>query len=550
MVKFAPDAVARANLELRLRHEQMAEAPGYDPLRRLFDPAFTDPLWYYEYSKISPEIPGKLHAKQLEALLNPSAHRWLFWGNQAGKTTIACIDVVLHALGRHPLQLAGVHAQAPWTAWASALSWDLWERILLPELLTWIPIDRIISAPEPNKHSNNRDILVRADNGTISRITGKSAEQGAKMYQSARVHQILFDEEHPEEIYNEMLPRLVRFGGITIAPATPLLGMTWMYAKVYEPLKNGDLEVAKRHWFSHAGMADNPAISPEQIANLSLELAHIPSQLISRLFGLFTKPEGVVYGAWDSVKNVIELEGEDLADTIASGQAYAHVDFGKWRFAFAFGVVIPDGTLIMIDEVFSQDESSDIRATRINKVLQKYGVKELLMWGDCAAKDELAELNNSFARLEAPWFCLPVEMINKSRPNGITRVGNLIQRRALKMRSTVGQGVTWFLGRKSNSSGRPMHTSRWLWELLNWAHKKMPDGKTQIDDPDDDTADGADMMDGLRYLALQWLGPLVLDIPTAHDLTLQGRMQQDLKRLQAQNGPAVAEDWYGEVLQQ
>jgi hypothetical protein len=30
----------------------------------------------------------------------------------------------------------------------------------------------------------------------------------------------------------------------------------------------------------------------------------------------------------------------------------------------------------------------------------------------------------------------------------------------------------------------------------------------QKDDPDDATADGADMMDGTRYIVMTWLGPL------------------------------------------
>jgi N6-adenosine-specific RNA methylase IME4 len=30
-----------------------------------------------------------LHAKQLEAFTNDARHRWLFWGNQVGKTTSA-----------------------------------------------------------------------------------------------------------------------------------------------------------------------------------------------------------------------------------------------------------------------------------------------------------------------------------------------------------------------------------------------------------------------------------------------------------------------------
>src|SRR4051812_27148086 len=74
-----------------------------DPLKRLFDPAFTDVTWYHDGSKVG-DLPGQLHAKQLEAFINKAKHRWLFWGNQVGKTSFGAIDVAMCVLGRHPLQ--------------------------------------------------------------------------------------------------------------------------------------------------------------------------------------------------------------------------------------------------------------------------------------------------------------------------------------------------------------------------------------------------------------------------------------------------------------
>ena len=113
-----------------------------DPLRVLMDPDHEGP-WEYEDSKTDLVIPGSLHPKQKEALLNSSRFRWLFWANQSGKTTLGAIDIALTALGRHPNQ----SWEPPVLLWASALTWDLWENILLPELLTWIPPDRIVDAP-------------------------------------------------------------------------------------------------------------------------------------------------------------------------------------------------------------------------------------------------------------------------------------------------------------------------------------------------------------------------------------------------------------------
>lgn len=532
---------AKAALAL-LELEEAEAAQRIDPVARLFSdrgPVFDangvrKHTEWYEHSKIG-EVPLALHDKQLEILQREEPHLWLFWGNQVGKTTVGAITMVLMALGRHPLQQKGLMSTAePFQGWASALSWDLWEKILLPELLTWIPQDRIVFAPPAKRHSSNRDILIRADDGSISTITGKSAEQGASEYQSARVHMIWLDEEHPESIWEEMQPRLLRYGGRTIATMTPLLGLSWVHAQIYEPVKLGDPNVMGRHWYSHAGIADNPGIQPQFIENLRRELSHNPSKLASRLYGYFTRPEGVVY-QFGLDTHGVDLDGvgadQPLRMFIDRAAMYGQVDFGKWRFAFAFGGVDPDGDLVMIDEVFSQDETYDERAVRIDKQLRMYGVKDILIYGDCAAPDDMRLLNEGFAKINAPWFCLPVEMKNKSRPHGISRVQSLIGRKALKMRRTMGQGVTWYVGKKSNSDGKPMHTSRWLWEMQNWSYPIMPDGKAQKDDPDDDTADGADMMDGLRYMVMQWLGPVPMEAPRKPQQGVHALIARDLERI-------------------
>jgi phage terminase large subunit-like protein len=477
-----------------------------DPLTRLLDPAFTDALWEYEGSKIGPEIPGALHPKQVEALTQPGKHRWLFWGNQVGKTTLGAVDTVLLALGRHPLQRSGVLPPPPITAWASALSWELWQNTLLPELLTWIPPHRILRAPPPKQASTLRDIVLRADNGAESRITGKSAEAGAEAYQSARVHSVWLDEEHPEAVWDEMQPRLLRYGGRTLATMTPLKGMTWVHGRVYDPVKRGVIPAA-RHWFSHAGLADNPAITPEALEELRHELRNNPSQLAAREHGYFVRPLGAVY-PFDLDKHGTDLEGDALDAFVRRTAHYGHVDLGKWRFAFAWGGVDADGVLTMVDEVFSQNETSDVRANKIHQQLKAYGVREIQIWGDCADPDGLKELNEAFERLDSPYRVTAVDMANKARSAGILRVESLLTRGALRVRRAMGAGHVWRLGMSAGSFGKPVEGSRWIWEIQNWQYPKMPDGKVQKDDPDDATADGADMMDGFRYLAMTWLGPL------------------------------------------
>jgi phage terminase large subunit-like protein len=478
-----------------------------DPLKRLMDPDFTQPLWEYEHSKIGPEIPGAMHAKQLEAFVHHAIHRWLFWGNQAGKTSLGAIDCVATALGRHPLQLSGAIRQPGVHIWASALTWELWENILLPELLTWIPPDRVLDAPPPNRHSTKRDILILADNGKISRITGKAAEQGAEKYQSARVDLVWLDEEHPEAVWDEMQPRLLRYRGRTLATMTPLKGLTWVHGRIYEPMQTGRI-APTRHWYSHAGVSSNPGIDAAAIAELTEELKNNPSQLAARLEGVFVRPTGTVYD-FDITRDGIELEKERLESFVARSRHYAMIDLGKWRFAFIWFGVDPDGVAVFVEEYFSQNESADVRAKAIDTLLRKHKVPEsIIIRADCADPDGIKQLNDALERISSPYYVFAVDGKLKGRSAGILRVESLLTRGALKVRRSIGSDQTWRLGMGASSLGKPIRGSRWIWEINNWQYPRAADGKVQKDDPDDATADGADMMDATRYGVMTWLGPL------------------------------------------
>src|SRR5215208_6439928 len=79
----------REAAELRvsiMREKERRRRRPPDAITRLLDPEFTDALWEYPHSHIGSEVPGNLHAKQREMLANKARHRWLFWGNQCGKT--------------------------------------------------------------------------------------------------------------------------------------------------------------------------------------------------------------------------------------------------------------------------------------------------------------------------------------------------------------------------------------------------------------------------------------------------------------------------------
>lgn len=508
-----------------------------DPLERLLDPSFTDTLWHYPHSQTEPNIPGQLHPKQVEALHQPAGtFVWLFWGNQVGKTTLGAVNHALKALGRHPQQ----SHEPPVTLWASALTWELWEHILLPELLTWIPPDRIIDAPPPKAQSTKRTILVRADNGAISRIVGKSAEQGASRYQSARVHDAWLDEEHPESIYNELQPRLLRHGGTVLNTMTPLLGLTWVYHRIYLPVQRGQL---KGHFVSHAGLKDNPSISAEALAQIERELRHDPIQLASRMYGHFGIPAGLALRIEDRHLEHSPLEA--LLET-AEAQRWEHfcgIDFGFWRFGFLHFAADRAKRVHLLEEYFSQKETLATRAAWIHEHLDGAGVPgDVPIWGDSANPQDILEINMAFEELGSPYRVLGVH--KKSSENmgfrrvGVDRFQRLLERGAFLVRADLGEGRTWRLGQSAASEGRVQMGSRFRYEASQWRYPKPKDDeKAQAQDPDDNTADGADLIAAGRHAIVSWWDGAEVELPeedvSAFDKAILEHMAQESRKVTA-----------------
>lgn len=426
-------------------------------------------------------------------------------------SSIGAIETDLLALGRHPYHQ---FAEPPLHLWASALTWDMWETVLLPELLTWLPPDRILDAPPAHTKSTKRTILIRADNGKVSRITGKSAEQGRKKYQSARIHGVWLDEEHPESIWDELQMRLARHGGRTWGTMTPLMGMTWVYERVYQPWKEGN---RPQTYCSHAGLADNPSIPDEQVEKLEREYEGSPAQLAARLHGKFARPTGLALN-YHPGKHQQSWNESTLREKAREQEwpFYGGIDFGAWRFAFVLSTVDRAGRMHVIEEFFSQPKGGDEptldeRAREIDRLLQKYDAPEnTYIWGDEANRTDITEINEAFKRLDSPYRVVAVEHDNKIRSASVTRLNNLFGRRQLLIRRDLGDNQSWQLGQDSQSEGRTVMGSRLKWEMKNWAYpepgrkRSQSTDRAQKQDPDDDTADGADMIDAMRYMVMSW----------------------------------------------
>lgn len=485
-----------------------------DPLQMLMSGSVdnTEGVWNYGNSWVGP-VMSSLHGKQRAALASPARHRFLLWGNQSGKTSFSAIDAALFALKRHPTHPP---PPEPLRIWCSSLSWDLWENIQLPELLTWLPRDRVLDAPTPFTKSTKRLIRVRADDGTVTHIWGKSAEQGRDKYQASRIHYVWLDEEHPEGVWDELQPRLSRFGGISLTSVTPLKGFTWLYWRIYEPWKTGRSR-DENLFVNHAGMADNPSISDVEVAELRESLKHDPVQMAARLDGTFAQPAGIALKMFDPGKHRQSWTDADLvrAVTDQDWEILVGIDFGWWRFAAVLIVVDRAGRLHLVEEMFSQCETADKRAADLVAMCKPYlgGKGRMRIVGDAANPQDINELNLALGRvltdetseISRRFRCTAVKAEAKARAASVDRLNSLFKRNAFLVRKELGENLSWRMGMKASSDGNLTLGSRWMYEANAWRYPDSGDEKAQIQDPDDNTADGADSIAATRYAVMTHL---------------------------------------------
>lgn len=216
----------------------------------------------------------------------------------------------------------------------------------------------------------------------------------------------------------------------------------------------------------------------------------------------------------------VDMDDDAARALCARGKAFGGIDFGHWRFAFSLWAADRDGTATRVDEVFSQAETLTARAKLIHDTCEFYGLdperRMVPIWGDAANPTDIVELNEAFRRgwlvtedgherrVVSKLRVVAVAMENKVRKTAVMRINDLLERRVLRFRREVGQGEEWRLGMNAAREGTLMTGSRLVWEMDNWSFPVPKPGEAQEQDPDDDTADGADAIASMRYALMSW----------------------------------------------
>lgn len=243
----------------------------------------------------------KIHLKQMEFHKCRKRNRWVFGGNRSGKTECGAVEAVWMARGIHPYRKNkdGI------VGWVVSLSREVQRDVaqkkilkyLLPE---WIDSVVMVSGRADNPANGIIDYIdIKNVFGGIGRIGFKSCEMGREKFQGASLDFVWFDEEPPEDIYDECRMRVLDKKGDIFGTMTPLKGLTFIYNRIYLNVRNDD-----QIWHIFMEWADNPYLDPEEIKAISASLTD--TQLASRRYGRFCENRGLVYEEFEENSVVIE----------------------------------------------------------------------------------------------------------------------------------------------------------------------------------------------------------------------------------------------------
>lgn len=325
----------------------------------------------------------KRHLKQIAFHKCPKKNRWVFGGNRSGKTECGAVECVYLSRGIHPYR----KNKANTIGWVVSLSMQVQRDVAQRKILYYLKkewIDDIVmqSGRKDAPESGVIDFIkVKNVFGGISIIGFKSCDQGREKFQGTSLDYVWFDEEPPEEIYDECRMRVFDRRGDIFGTMTPLKGLTFVYERIYLN-KFNDKEV----WYEFMEWDDNPYLSKDEITSLSCTMDEKAMQ--SRRYGRFSESEvGLVYPEFDERVHVIEPFPipKEWQDNISIDPGLNNPLSAHW-YAVDF-----DDNVYVVYEHFAAGKDIDYHAAAIKEICDKLDWKRDYRGRVCALIDSAAK---------------------------------------------------------------------------------------------------------------------------------------------------------------
>lgn len=259
---------------------------------------------------VRPNVLGYVpHEKQSVFHSSSTKGRLYIGGNRSGKTTAGVVEGIWRLTGKHPTAKAPFIATPEKPIRGRVIGVDYpngIEKILLPEYARWTPASELRGGSWDSAYQARLKTLFFA-NG--SQVEFMSYDQDIDKFAGTSRDFEHFDEEPPEEVFNENIARLIDTGGPWWMTMTPVEGMTWIYDKIYLPGSEGK---AKHITIVEAAMEENPHLNKSEV---ELYLSGLDAdERRARGQGKFIQMGGLVFKSLDPKVHFSFPDDEDFID--------------------------------------------------------------------------------------------------------------------------------------------------------------------------------------------------------------------------------------------
>ena len=366
----------------------------------------------------------KKHKKQLAFHKCRKRNRWVFGGNRSGKTECGAVEAIWMTRGNHPYR----KNRKDVFGWVVSLSQQVQRDVAQSKILSYLPKSWIadivmLSGRKDSPASGIIDqIKIKNVFGGISTIGFKSCDQGREKFQGASLDFVWFDEEPPQDIYEECLMRVMDKRGDIFGTMTPLKGRTFVYGEIYlNRKKNSEV------WYEFMNWEDNPFLSKKEIK--LLEGALEGASLDSRKYGRFSEGYGLVYPEFDESVHVIEpfAVPPEWQENISIDPGLNNPLSAHWY------CVDWDGNIYVTAEHYEKGKDIDYHAERIREISRRLNWKtdsrgRVSALIDSAANQRTLASSKSVSELFYERGILVNANVDKDVFSGISRVKSYLAR--------------------------------------------------------------------------------------------------------------------------
>lgn len=367
--------------------------------------------------------------KQVEFHTSSSKEKLFIGGNRSGKTVGAVAEDIMWLTGKHRYRET---PEPPIRGRCVAVDIeDGIKKIVLPEVAKWTPPSFLKNGSWEDSYDKQSRTLTLTNNSFMEFM---SYEQIVDKMSGTSRHFVHFDEEPPEDIFNECLMRLVDTDGSYWISMTPLIEMTWIEERIYEPWKNGDKSI----FVLEVNTDDNPYVNIQALERLTRGLSE--EERITRRRGRFITHTGIIYSECFSDKLFIE-GGNIIPDivpnleTILNGWGhFTCMDHGLANpTAFLFCAYNEKGHILVYDELYITGKEKRLVSDNSEKYLERLetlGVHPVYCIGDPNIKNRNS-ITGTSVQSEYAENGVFISLGNNNVDAGLARVQGLFGNRRL-----------------------------------------------------------------------------------------------------------------------